>query len=73
MVENNNSLSLAMAAAPKVKQHREKQSFTTVVSLVTTLLTDLQRTYVIDSTKKDKKMRKRIQKSIEIINSYQEM
>ena len=47
--------------------------FTTVSSLVTALLTELKKTYVTSDEVKDKKMRKRIKKTIEIVNSYHEM
>jgi len=55
------------------REKREKQSFTTVASLVSALLTDLERSYVTKETREDKKMRKRINKSIELINNYQEL
>ena len=45
MVEKPNLLSLGNVPT-KVKQHKEKQSFITVANLVTTLLTDLEKTYI---------------------------
>ena len=47
--------------------------FTTVASLVTSLLNDIRSTYVIDESSRDRHMRRRIAKSIEIINGYQEI
>ena len=44
-----------------------------MANFVTTLLTDLEKTYITGNEKIDKKMRKRINKSIEIINNYQEV
>ena len=67
------SLDAATAQAKSSKQHREKQSFTTVANLITTLLVDLEQTYVQGNTKIDKKMKKRISTSIAILNSNQEV
>ena len=44
-----------------------------MANLVTTLLTDLEKTYIQGNDKMDKKMRKRINKSIEILNNHQEV
>ena len=50
-----------------------KSTFISAAKLVTQLLKDLVKSYVTENTGKDKKMRKRVDKSIEIINNYQEM
>jgi len=52
---------------------KEPKPFTTVSNLLTVLLTDVQKQYITTDAAKDKRMRKRIKKSIEIINSLQEM
>ena len=44
-----------------------------MANLVTTLLTDLEKTYIRGHDKIDKKMRKRITTSIDILNNNQEV
>ena len=60
------------------KPKKEKSTFsdvpfTTLANLVTALLKELQRVYVTNNTPQDKKMRSRINKSIEIINNHSEI
>ena len=59
--------------SPQKADQDLRSSFISVAKLVTQLLKDLVKTYVTENTGKDKKMRKRIDKSIQIINNYQEM
>ena len=47
--------------------------FVTIADLVTALLNELMQSYVSGPTLEDRKMRKRIDKTIEIINSRQEI
>jgi hypothetical protein len=42
-------------------------------NLVTAILTELRKTYVIGDEASDKKMRARILKTVSLINNYQEM
>lgn len=43
--------------------------FTTVANLITALLTELKRNYIVSQDLRDKKMRKRINKTIDIVNN----
>jgi len=45
----------------------------TLANLVTALLLELSKTYVTEDSVKDKKMRKRIKQTSELINSYKEI
>ena len=47
--------------------------FTTVANLITALLSELKRAYVVSHNAKDKKMRKRIDKTIDIVNNQPEI
>ena len=47
--------------------------FTTVANLVTALFMEVKRTYITGKTQQDKKIRKRIEKTIEIVNEHQEI
>ena len=44
-----------------------------MANLVTAVLSELERTYVVASSEKDKKMRRRIRKTVELVNSSGEM
>ena len=48
-------------------------SFTTVADLITALLTELMQNYVVGNKMHDRKMRKRIDKTIDLVNSRQEI
>ena len=43
-------------------------SFTTVADIITALLTELMQSYVVGNKLDDRKMRKRIAKTIELVN-----
>lgn len=47
-----------------------KDSFTSLAKLMTALLSEINRTYVTSQTPKDKKMRKRINQTIALVNNY---
>ena len=55
------------------RKNLEDIPFMTVANLVTALFQELKREYVTEQTSKDKKMRNRINKSIELINGYSEI
>ena len=55
------------------KEQVKDVPFTTVANLVTALFMELQKTYVTGHTLRDKKMRKRIEKTVEIVNDHQEI
>ena len=47
--------------------------FISVANLVSAILTELKQTYVTAENQLDKKMRKTIEKTIQIVNSYGEL
>jgi len=55
------------------KEEIDQIPFTTMGNLVTAILTELRKNYVVGDSPRDKKMRTRIMKTVSLINNYQEM